>query len=280
MKKIMVFFLLVLIVMSGCSNNKAASERNDLNLQSSSSLSRAAWTIEDMMENEPYTFEGTCLSKEPLPENGASELLEIRVDKVYQGDLTENVTIQLRTMQSSLFPVGKCFLIFAEAGASVFSDSEYLISNASLYSEGDSVNDGIFIDTDDLSYEEVICKVEEYVMTHQGVKEIDVQGAFCKSEEINEIYEFSDFVLEVEPYEILIDGNDRTTYNCNVINTIKGQTNNTVTVIVFKNAMEIGQKYVLMLTKPSPESGVYIVSSNKSVMLAGSLEAEQIVSYK
>ena len=159
MKKYLLI-LLCLLLLTGCAGQRV----EPVSPAVSGIVDRAAWTMREMMEREPYTFEGTCMSQEMTP--GGSAIMEIQVDRLFQGELTVGDTVEMHTMVPGLFNTGEKCLIFAEAGDEN-TPPAYLISNAALYAVGDTVNRGVFTDTDRLSYEEALGLAEEYAAALQ-----------------------------------------------------------------------------------------------------------------
>lgn len=269
MKKIIAFVFLLVIVLTACSTNRVNMTNSD------SSVS--PWTLEDFLQNMPFAFEGTALSSKPYPSNKNDALIEVRVDKVYQGSIKENTTVLIRTSIPDLFPVGEMRFVFAEPVSSVFDGLEYYRANTVIYPIKDKVNASSIVGLENFSYSDIIERVEKYVDSHPYNKEVIIEGKFCDSDDLKEIYDFSSEVLEVIPREVLIDEvPDRTAYNCEVVSLIKGESIDIATVLVQKNAMNLNENYILLLTRPSPDSDVYIISAQHSVIPAQSDEARFI----
>lgn len=276
MKKLFIVFLILMLLLSACS----AQRKDPVPQTTFSSVSRTALNLEQTIEMFPYIFEGTPLTSEPYPASDTDVLMDVLVEKSYIGNLEEGTTIRFRTMDPALFPIGEKRLIFAEAAGSVFADLFYLYSSTAIYPVADSVNTGMIYGAEGKTYEEVIREVEEYVKKHQRTAETTIEGDYCKSNDLQEIYDFSLLAAEVIPQTILIDEvADRTTYICEVTDVLKGDDIETITVTVPKRAMELDASYILLLSKPSADSGVYVISAQRSVFLADSEEAELIRSF-
>lgn len=282
MKKTMIFLLALFFIASlvACSTQENKYE-NRKGISSSSSSSRKRMSIEEVIESSPYIFEATILSNTILDGGDRGAEIRVQIEQEYYCDLQRNDVVTIRSMYPDLFPEGEKRLIFAEPAASVFDESFYYISGIALYEVGETVNKGVLSCFDNMSYEEIIQTVESYAKEHAFEKEINIEGNFCSSDDLMEIYDFSLLAAEVIPQTILIDEvADRTTYICEVTDVIKGECMETMTVTVPKHAMELGASYVLLLTKPGPDSGVYTISAQRSVFPADSEEAEMIRSFQ
>lgn len=285
MKKTILVLLSLLFVLSACSNMNISNEhdtrsQNITPIQNTASVSRAPETLEQMLNSFPCVFEGTCLKHGPAPDSGPSSLMDVKIEKVYQGDLTEGDRVTVSTIVPDLFPIGRSCLIFAEPRENIFWQMSYLASNSTLYQKGDIVNQDVIMGLDNLSYEDVIQLVEEYVNRHPYENNDIVEGVYCKSNDLHEIFDASSAVLEVVPEIIIYNGlPDRTTYSCQVNRALKGDSEDSVMIISFKDSMEVGKHYILLLQLPQ-ESSVFIPTAQNSVFPADSEEAELICSFQ
>lgn len=69
---------------------------------------------------------------------------------------------------------------------------------------------------------------------------------------------------------------DRGWAECTVLQTWKGSEEAVMTSVLPAEEIQVNGKYILMLTRDSEEGSVYFISSPKSVIPAGSPEAEKI----
>lgn len=160
MKKALAFVLLFALVFSGC-----AAKKETPRLQSSTSCPPLRQVnLYDAILDHAFIFEGECLSAESVEsENDMDTLLEIRVDRVFKGELEEDGTVSVRTAVPALFPKEEKLVIFAD----VLEETEEgvcLYSNSALYSVYDRVNygSGIF-DVGTLSYDALCERIESYM---------------------------------------------------------------------------------------------------------------------
>ena len=160
MKKALAFVLLFALVFSGC-----AAKKETPRLQSSTSCPPLRQVnLYDAILDHAFIFEGECLSAESVEsENDMDTLLEIRVDRVFKGELEEDGMVSVRTVVPALFPKEEKLVIFAD----VLEETEEgvcLYSNSALYSVYDRVNygSGIF-DVGTLSYDALCERIESYM---------------------------------------------------------------------------------------------------------------------
>lgn len=244
----------------------------------------ADWVFEDSVDIAPVIFEGVCMEKtiyhaESIPRDD----MIFHVDKVYRGDIEVGSSVNVLGNGLEAFSKGERYLMLTVPMASVYSGKElYYFSELSVAFSGGACF-CILPDVADQRYETVIERLENRLAAVPVPKRSDfwsgdgeLYGAYCTSEDLGEIVAYSDCAALVRVDNIYLNEGDRTCYNCTVISCPKGGASGSVRIIAFKNSMEIGGEYLLLLSK-KPADDSYMMSSRRSVIAADSPEAEQVL---
>lgn len=233
-------------------------------------------TLESSIDAAPVIFEGTCVEKRLYEPTHAADM-DFRIEKTYRGELLTGDTVCVMGNDAGAYAQGSSYILFAVPQASVYSgkplyyqvDMLIALSDGSCVCELPDVNGTTPVDTAE--------RIEAYIAAHPFKGNTDVTGVYCTSDDLNEIAAFSDCVLLVKANEVLVNEGDRTVYSCSVTDCIKGSAGSTVNVAAFKNSMALDGEYLLLLTDASSGMVQYTMSSQRSVLEAGSPEAIQLI---
>ncbi|MBR5714659.1 MAG: hypothetical protein IKX58_07735 [Clostridia bacterium] len=223
----------------------------------------------------PVIFKGVCVESNLNEERLAADL-SVRVAKVFRGNIHEDDVLFVRADDIS-FVKDEEYLFMTIPMASVYEDIELYYQADSVFpmTEGGSY-EGYLKDISGLSNDELTAKLEEYVSENEYRGEYNMLGSYCKSDDVNEVFDFSDCVVKVKVKSVFLDSiSDRTTYVCTVLESVKGKASEEINVTAFKNSLEDGKEYLLLLMG-SEESG-YTMSSKISVLDADSEQATLIL---
>ncbi|MBQ1684419.1 MAG: hypothetical protein II072_02775 [Clostridia bacterium] len=242
------------------------------------------WSFDMAMDISPYIFEGVCLS---APDSaGDTDMYSpmpsyvFRVERVFRGDLEPGDEIIVRSAEDFGFAVGKTHLILAEAYASVFEQIELYFAPLAACRED---RNGVILGDDlvgleQLDHDSVIEYLTGMLPSHPYTGTGTVTGAYCTSTTLPAIVDYSDLIISVRPERVLINEfHARTTYLCTVTDTFKGSCEETIRVTAFKNSMQLGDSYLLLLIQPDPAYAFYELSSVKSVLPLSSDEAQAVI---
>lgn len=223
----------------------------------------------------PVIFKGVCVESS-LNEERLSADLSVRVAKVFRGDIHEDDVLFVRADDTS-FAKDEEYLFMTIPMASVYEDIELYYQADSVFpmKEGGSY-EGYLKDIKGLSNDELSAKLEEYVSNNEYMGEYNMLGSYCKSDNVNEVFDFSDCVVRVKVKSVFLDSiPDRTSYVCTVLESVKGKASGEINVTAFKNSLEEGKEYLLLLMG-SEENG-YTMSSKISVLDVDSEQAALIL---
>ena len=228
-----------------------------------------------IVESTPYIFTGTCTEVKEIGYGGAE--ITFKYDKVYQGNI-ENETVILRSMYAEPFENGRNYLIFAIKSTSVFAGYEYYSVEA-LYCDGTLGSYADFISDATGTLNDVCRQLEECLTNHKYTGDYAVEGEYCKSEDISEIYDYSSDVLLVTVTGVFAnESEDRTVYEFTTDKAYKGGIDEINKVVAEKNSLENGKQYILLLVKADDDSLFYVISSKNSVILPDSDDAKILAS--
>jgi hypothetical protein len=102
---------------------------------------------------------------------------------------------------------------------------------------------------------------------------VDIRGDYCRSKDINDIYNYSAYVFKARVTGIVNNAlSTCTIYNIVVGDVFKGEIFGEQMVLVQKNQLKDGEEYLFMVSKPDENSSFYTINSLKSVLPASSAE--------
>jgi len=174
MKKRVLLLLVLLLLLSACTKpspagNAEVSEdkRNGRGMRSSSTVDYKPWDLEDYCRHFDWIFEATTLDQDAPPHRKSAVYVEVQVDRVFQGDLEEGDTLVLCVPESGLFYDGEQRLVIANPDRAIYEDTAYPLVSAVIYPVGDGINRTHILHLEDLSYADVIEKIETYTQAKQ-----------------------------------------------------------------------------------------------------------------
>ena len=89
---------------------------------------------------------------------------------------------------------------------------------------------------------------------------------YISSSSLGDIISGSDFIAKAKiSKEPLQSGSDRGIYTCELIQVYKGQIEQSFECVLKYDSVTVGEEYYLFLTKNSPDSKIYKISSKNSI---------------
>lgn len=239
---------------------------------------KPGYSFENAIDDASEVFEGVCIKKEVSAALACADM-SVSVEKVYRGAVSVGSVINVTGNEKGFYKEGERYVFFTRKYASVYSGKPlyYFASCPVRITDDGKTVSAIIDELNGLSYEELASRIASYTAEHSCKGDADeLKGAYCLSDDPDEIIEYSECIAIVKPEEKAGEGGDRDTYNCTVLSVLKGETPGSITVAAFKNGMEIGEEYVVMVCRGS--SGTYLLSSAKSLIKNGTPEAEIVIS--
>ncbi len=237
------------------------------------------WKLENQIDRAPTVFEGVLIDEKPSTVSGTRDQY-FSVSRVYRGKILAGEVVNVVSSAASNPVQGSECLILAEPMASVYSNKQLYYSASILIVKGDDGSAKCEIDSiDGRSYAEITETVALRADSQPYTGDDAVFGEYCSVEDIDAIIDFSELVAIVRPVSVVSDINDRTSYCCETVSVLKGRPDNErLTVAAFKNAMQLDKEYVVLLSKHTEKGdGIYMMSSQHSLIEAGSTEAKTVL---
>lgn len=241
-----------------------------------------AMTLDQTIDASSCIFYGKCVGKSSNSPLGTARLT-FEIEKVYKGSYDPQVRV-FGSLLSNPFVEGGEYLLFCGRDASVYSgEDSYGISRVICDTTDGLYHDGVFdMKLSDLS--SVCAYVEAYTAEHPSDNAVPISGDYCRSEDLKEIYDYASTVAVVKITGIRNDlglfADDRTSYTFETKDVLKGTVKKEEWVVAFKDSMNVGEEYLLLMDKPDDTSAFFIMCSPKSVIPAASEDAEYIYSIK
>ncbi|MBQ2518132.1 MAG: hypothetical protein II536_04815 [Clostridia bacterium] len=200
---------------------------------------------------------------------------EFTVTECIRGDIGPGDTVPVRANLGEKLRNGNEYLLMVNPMASVFEGRELFYQIDSYFSSVQDTEFSVLEGAKGAGFEEIVEKVRAYAADNEYSGSDVGRGFYCTSEDIKDIVDYSEIVVRVRVNETFYDGTpDRTSYTCEALECLKGNTAKTIDVVALKHAMEPGGEYLVLLTRSWEE--LYTVSSRNSVFPAESPEAVQI----
>ena len=237
------------------------------------------WKLENQIDRAPAIFEGVLIDEKTSTVSGTRDQY-FSVSRVYRGKILAGEVVNVVSSALSKHTQGTKCLILADPMASVYSNKLLYYSASILVVKGDDGSAKCEIDSiDGRSYEEITETVALRVDSQPYTGNDAVFGEYCSDEEIDAIIDFSELVAIVRPVSVVSDINDRTSYCCETVSVLKGKPDNErLTVVAFKNAMQLDKEYIVLLSKHTEKGdGIYMMSSQYSLIESGSTEAKTVL---
>lgn len=250
----------------------------ELSQEDAYSVQWSGWTLEQFMEESSCIFYGKCIGKN-VTKHGSSEL-QFDVQNTYKGVYDP----EIKTFHSLLtdpFKKGKEYLIFCGRDASVYSGEDfYGISTVICETEDGLYHEGILgVEREDM--QSILKQVSSYMEQHPSSGEVKISTDYCRSEKLEEIYEYADTVIIAEITGVFDNTQeDRTAYYFDVKDTLKGRVSGEQWVMAFKDSMKVGDEYLLLLSTPGADAIFLTMCSPQSVLPVSSDKAKTILSFR
>ncbi len=195
--------------------------------------------------------------------------MEVLVKNVLSGTIKESETIIVRVLQKTANMKDINYLFFARPLSSVYEQKPLFWFADEIISETGEKQFAVNLpEFEGLNYGEILTLTEN-CLGMADLSEKPVQGAYCRSEDPVDVFDFATHVLIVRVKDIMTNNiSDRTSYLCEVIREIKGECPvPEIYVVAFKNALQINEKYLLMLSG-EPDSLVFTMAAKNAVFPA------------
>ena len=203
-------------------------------------------SLEQLAQEASYIFEGVCLSKKDMLERGSD--LTIQIKRALSGGFQKDEIITVRSYSGEEIKEGDVCLFFTEAWASLYEKMDrFYLDCVTINQKGLSLNKELF-DPKGLTYNEII-KLTSAIVDNPGFQaKMDVNSAYCLSDDPLELYDFATNVLTGRIDGIVSDNIfDRTCYEISVTGTRKGEELKTIKLVAFKDSLKVGEEYLFML---------------------------------
>ena len=221
------------------------------------------WDLAQFIDNSEYVFRGKCLKKS-VCKNGNAELC-FDIHTVLKGNYDSSVGTFI-SADPEWFKEGEDYLILCGREASVFWQKDFYGISTVIYTEDNEIKHEGISDLHLDIIEDIADFITAYCKTVPGNSPEAITGDYCRSGKLTDIYDYSSDVFVVEVERVIFNAvDDRTTYLFKVENTIKGGFSGEGCVIAFKDSMNVGEKYLLMVSKL--DDNVFTVCSLNSVQI-------------
>ena len=295
MKSVRLFIFLCIAIlsvtcMSGCNVGTAEvteysfsettdnHEGSDLSREVFAEAEWTGWNLEQFIQNSTNVFLGKCSYQETGSGPSGTNTVNLRfsIEENLKGIIDTEVK-SFRAIPDISYQEGCEYLVFCGRDASVFSGQDiYGISAVVWENNGILIHEGIYNFPEAQNLRGVVDIVRKHVSDFPDDNENAVNNDYCRSDDLQKVYEFSDCVMTLEVTDIFENQEDRTSYFFKPISIIKGQYYNEEWLITLKDAMKTGEKYLVFLTKPAQGSRYFIISSRNSVF---ELDSEKALSF-
>jgi len=266
--------VVVLLIQSGCSRNDQAAlfsaEQEFLTLDEALTQAYcvAVASVDSIIEGDE-----TRKYKFSLEESLKGEFGEevFYVTEGYGEFYVEEMDHAYSTTESQ-FEKGKRYLLVLSKMSSVYFEEDKYMNVADVCIELDENNKIIqskmYKKQLENSYRDLDGMKKRIVEINDTAEPVKAFGVpFTDSEDLTEIVPASQYIVQVSIESISIESSsNRDTYNCRVTDTLKGETAETIQAVLFKDTVEIGGDYILLLNKESDVSLLYTLSSKVSAV--------------
>ena len=270
-----VFLSVLLIALPSCAGrNTAASPQNGTNNADPSDVQTSSVRVpfDRIIEDMPVILSGTCTGVSYNDEYSTA-VLSFDIQNVYQGEYDPGIT-EFRAISSDIFSAGKEYVLFCRQYASVFEQKDFYSVGITVYEDGGRVVCERASDLSFASMEAVRAHISDYAAKHPFAGDASVTGDYCRSEDLREIFEYSSNVLAADIKAVVSDDSPgRTVYSFDLVESLKGEVKGETMVVALKGSMEVGKRYLLLLSQPDPGAEFFVVSSPLSVLADGSEDA-------
>ena len=272
MKKIFIILILLVCTLSACTAQKEESVPHRAT-QTHVDGQIIVRTIDELLETYPFVLQGTCLEKR-WDEKQSMFTAKIKVDKLYQGELSEEMIVYTDTYDA--FAEKKQLILFLQKWESVFTGEESF-SGVPLQESEQGFKSKYVKGIEGYDEQELVRAIEEGMKTHSFSGQA-VIGAYIKSHDIRTIVKESPYVAEVMVTSVRKGlSDDRERADVLLLDAVKGDMKSSFEVVVPVGSVKTGGRYMMMLDKPSESSTFYTVSSRNSIHPYNSKDVERVL---
>lgn len=237
------------------------------------------YCLEMALDYASTVFVGVCTGKPIHNKNGTVDA-EFTVEKVIRGNIKAGDTLMVRQYDESLFVYGNRSIVLSEEYSSVYEGIKSVYAAGEIINQQASKYNGDMPDVKGMKYDDILKKIEQYAEKNTYKGENTAYGVYSESDKLEDIADFANCIVKVKTAKITNNTvSDRTSYECKVIESLKGETASIIPVIAFKDSMQVGKEYVLLLTKVGEVDTFYIMAAKQSVFSADSEQARSIKEY-
>ncbi len=288
MKKIIVLFFLICLVLTSCETGTRSSSQtlqkpetepvmaetslssttSGINDQIDSGL-KPSVSLQDAVENLPYIAR-VIITSEPHPAVNQHFSVSASVLENFRG--VEEKAITLRVDDSAL-QKDRQYTLFMEKHESVIEDTSYYVCGETVYFLDHQLFTDSIKDISGLSEEQFWEKLRETVSRTDFIGDTWVRGAYIHSKDIDTVMKECSYIAEVTVLSLQPLGEDRELAVCKPLQSLKGELPASFQTIVPVHSVKTDDHYILMLRKVD---GIFALASPNSIFGAASEEADHI----
>jgi len=217
-------------------------------------------TPEETIDRATHIIDGEFIG---VSETSRFNLLVFRPERAIKGSLDEDAKERIYVVSYSelnknrepTYKEGETYMLCLEKHVSVYYEhDQYVLLEDLVLNERDELWE---------TYHE---KASAAAKDASGISEYGVP--FISSEDMEEVLEFSTNILVVRIGDVYAGGASDFTvsHHCSIEKTLKGNSNDTKDIVItfFKNTVNIGEEYVVLLADASDTAPVYTLASRST----------------
>ncbi len=170
------------------------------------------------------------------------------------------------------YKIGKEYILVLNKISSVYIEDTYKIVGdifIQLDNEGEIASYQRYHQEEKAEFENIDTFINYISAFSDPSDEHDIIGVpYTDSEEISEIVDVSKYIIKAIVDDVYkeLPNRDWDIYRCKVTETLRGETEDDVLILLFKNTVKLDREYVFLLNKENENSITYSLSSAKSVV--------------
>lgn len=281
MKITLILLLIGTALFSSCAwNSSKTNKTNSLNNVETQNVIRSETCVEYMTLDETITGSDNIILADNLGKSVIDGRIyyNFKVKTEYKGRVdSEYITVieddttyscisnELTYNAGDGYQEGHEYIVMLGHDNNVYEDM-YYFSNQLIIESEDNKLTGIMIlgesvETNFKTIDDMANHIRDVIGENPSPEKEQIK--YIVSDDINEIANFSDCIVKVKINGIITNNeSNRDLYECDVIETFKGETSSSIRPILFKNSVEIGKEYYLFLIDTG---NFYTLASKNSV---------------
>ena len=268
--------ILIILLLAGCGARSSAGKENS-NTVTDTELIRYPTSLDLLISDAPNIYYGTCIEKSVDTETNTAKMA-FKIADIYRGSFDGSIT-EFRSIDHSGIEKGRNCIIFCWERASVFDQTDFYTVGTVIYDKNGTIFCNTASDCSFRNMEEARKYVSTYALEHPFTGDAAVLGDYCRSEDLNDIFEYSSNVFTAEITGDLGDpAPDRTAYGYKLLSNLKGKIDNEQWIVAMNGSMEVGKKYLLLLSNNGGGSSFFVITSVRSVLPLDSDDAKYVLS--